>query len=128
MNKPRSTISVILLAAMAACFILLSYVQAARPQPLTPECPVIYIGKCPDSCVDVQKPCSFTAELSNAKPNQKLTYNWSVSKGKIIEGQGTPSITVDLSGTDRKAVTATVEVIGLDEKCPNKASCATSAH
>jgi hypothetical protein len=76
-------------------------------EPIPPECPT-----CPP--IDVTGPSgvtnpgdtmSFTASVSGNASN----YNWSVSQGEIISGQGTPSITVqttrDMQGGN---VTATV--------------------
>lgn len=53
---------------------------------------------------------TFTANLSGGS-SEDYTYNWTVTAGEIIEGQGTPSIrvqtTADMAGQN---VTATVEV------------------
>jgi hypothetical protein len=56
------------------------------------------------------------------------TYKWGVNKGKIITEEGSPSMTVDLTGTDRKGITATVEVGGLAEGCDKSFSCTPSFH
>ena len=52
-----------------------------------------------------------------------VIYKWSVSKGSIESGQGTPSIKV-LTPTDVNIsnITATVELSGLDATCPYTAS------
>lgn len=48
-----------------------------------------------------------------------LTYNWTISDGQIIEGQGTPVIKVATnSKMVGKTVTATVEISGVCEVCP----------
>ena len=49
-----------------------------------------------------------------------LRFNWSVSVGTIMAGQGTPSVTVDTTGLGGQVITATVEVVG------NEIHCSTS--
>ncbi|MBV9216911.1 MAG: hypothetical protein JO053_12120, partial [Acidobacteria bacterium] len=67
---------------------------------------------------------TFTAVVSGGTGN--YTYNWSVSAGSIVSGQGTPSITVatnkDMGG---QSVTATVELGNVGDPscgCPTNAS------
>ena len=49
-----------------------------------------------------------------------LRFNWSLSVGTIMVGQGTSSITVDTTGLGGQVITATVEVVG------NQTHCSTS--
>lgn len=52
---------------------------------------------------------SFTANISGG--NQRaVNYNWSVSQGTIVSGQGTSFITVDTFGLSNKSITATVSI------------------
>lgn len=90
--------------------------------PKTFDCPTISIT-CPDA-VESGKPLKFMAKVEGGKSKGETTYNWTVDKGKIKSGQGTPTIEVDLEGQDCK-VTATVEVNGFDPSCPRSASCTT---
>src|SRR5207249_2530154 len=61
---------------------------------------------------------TFNAHVSGtAKPS----FRWTVSAGRIATGQGTSSITV--MGFEGQAPTATVEVGGIPNGCPNQASC-----
>ena len=53
-------------------------------------------------------PLTFVANISDGAADE-IKYIWKVSIGKIISGQGTPTIQVDLSRTKVKEVTATVE-------------------
>lgn len=67
-----------------------------------------------------------TDEINSAHASpQSATYNWSISDGEIISGQGTPSIRIDTSrvaaGT---SITATVEV-SFGGGCSRTASCTT---
>jgi hypothetical protein len=51
-----------------------------------------------------------------------VTYNWSISAGTIISGQGTAKILVNTEGLSGMFVTATVELKGLPAKCVSTAS------
>jgi len=68
---------------------------------------------------------TFTANVSGGSQDVALTYNWTVSAGEIVSGQGTPSIVVrapaDGSVTN---ITATVDVGGqrADCNCPRTGS------
>jgi hypothetical protein len=86
------------------------------------DCPNIRVS-CPDT--DLGPSLTFSATISGADPSAKLSFNWTVSGGRIVRGQGTASITVetpDYGGT----FAASVEVGGLPGPCANKASCTTS--
>lgn len=77
---------------------------------------------CPDD-VEEKKAITFTANVSGGEPTVKPTYNWTVSAGTIINGQGTESIEVDTTGLTEQVVTATLEVGGYPAECGSKASC-----
>lgn len=66
---------------------------------------------------------TITANVAGAAQNLKLEYAWEISAGIIIAGQGTPTITIDTTGTAGATVTATVEISGLDSSCQKTASC-----
>jgi hypothetical protein len=51
------------------------------------------------------------------------TYEWSLSAGKIIGGQATKKITVDITGLSPDYLTATVSVGGAHPLCATTASC-----
>lgn len=57
---------------------------------------------------------TVTANVSSAF---EVTYNWTLSNGTIISGQGTPVITIDTAGLAGQNITATVE-ISSDRFCP----------
>ena len=46
-----------------------------------------------------------------------LVYNWTVSGGKIVSGQGTHSLTIDTTGMEGQSVTATLALPGYEEVC-----------
>jgi len=85
-------------------------------------CPNVTVS-CPDGASE-NAPTTFTATISGGSPGITPSYNWTVSAGKIISGQGTPNITVDTTGLAGQTVRANLDVGGYGMRCP--ASCATS--
>ncbi len=82
------------------------------------KCPVISV-RCP-SDFDYTKPAIFKASISGIAP-EGIRYDWTVSSGTILEGQGTTTIKVDPGG---QVITATVTISGLPDSCPaRRASC-----
>jgi hypothetical protein len=87
-------------------------------------------GKSPCPSIDVSsggvakpgEPAVFTAEVKNAINLSALVYEWTVSHGQIVSGAGTPTITVDTTGTGGFSITATVVIKGLPENCENTRS------
>jgi hypothetical protein len=67
------------------------------------------------------EPVEFTVEVKGAAPWNPVQFKWTVSRGTIVNGQGTPTIAVpyELDGT---SLIATVDVLGLPETCPSTAS------
>ena len=90
--------------------------------PPRPVCPSIAIY-CPD-VVQTNAPITFTASASGGTPGITPVYNWKISAGTIISGQGTPTISVDTAGLAGQPITATVEVAGYNLDC--RASCQAS--
>jgi hypothetical protein len=103
---------------------LLCFGIIVRAQTPAAKCPAITVT-CPYSA-EYGEPMTFTANVSGADSNIRLTYKWTVSAGKIISGQDASSITIDTTGLERGGITATVEVEGFDSACSNKASCSVS--
>lgn len=66
-------------------------------------------------------PATFTANLSGGS-SANAAYEWTVTGGTIIGGQGTNMITVDTKGTGGQPITATVNVSGLPPSCGHTAS------
>jgi hypothetical protein len=79
-------------------------------------CPNVSIY-CPDS-VTLGAPVTFTANLSGGTPGITPIYNWTVSAGTIISGQGTPTIQVDTTGLGGQSITANLAVEGYSLNCP----------
>jgi len=81
-----------------------------------PVCPAIEIT-CPTN-VAIDQPLTFTSRYSGGVPaNVKPVYNWTVSAGTIIEGQGTDTIKVDTKGLAGQAVRASLSMDGYNLEC-----------
>ena len=88
--------------------------------PDPPPCAFISVS-CP-STAESKGSVTFEATVTGWIPKTP-TFKWSLSAGKIISGQRTPKITVDVSSLSHKSVTATVTVGGMNLNCPKVASC-----
>jgi len=88
-----------------------------------PVCPAIEIS-CPTT-VAVDQPLTFTSRYSGGVPaNVRPVYNWTVSAGTIIEGQGTDTIKVDTKGLAGQSVRASLSMGGYNLECA--ADCAVT--
>lgn len=76
------------------------------------SCPTINITE-PSGITNVGDPVTFTANVTGGSTDSTYTYNWSVSSGTIIEGQGTPVIRVSTVGQEGANITATVNIGGI---------------
>ncbi|HEX7722089.1 MAG TPA: hypothetical protein VF397_08020 [Pyrinomonadaceae bacterium] len=83
-------------------------------------CPAITVDA-PDQ-VEAGSQAVFTTRVITGTPPPKLTFRWTVSDGRIIDGQDTASIVVDTKNLEGKAIRATVEVGGIDSAWASKAS------
>lgn len=92
------------------------------PPPPPPVCPNVSIT-CPDR-VELNQPVTFTSSLSGGSGNVTPIFNWNVSAGRIIEGQGTNSIKVDTTGLAGQTLRATLSMGGYPLDC--SASCSIS--
>jgi hypothetical protein len=88
---------------------------------LLEDCPKITID-CPTEVPESGKTYAVHVRVEGGDSNRKLTYNWSVSSGEIVEGQGTARVKIRITDSG-KDVTATVEVGGLNGDCNRVASC-----
>ncbi|HKR13889.1 MAG TPA: hypothetical protein VJT15_17630, partial [Pyrinomonadaceae bacterium] len=71
---------------------------------IPPVCPNVEIV-CPTN-VRLDQPLTFTSRASGGTPSITPVYNWTVSAGTIVEGQGTNTIKVDTSGLAGQTVRA----------------------
>jgi hypothetical protein len=86
-----------------------------RCPPPQPVCPNVTI-ECPDR-VELNQPLTFRSTVTGGSSNVAPVYNWSVSAGRIIDGQGTNTIHVDTTGLAGQTVTATLSVAGYNLDC-----------
>ena len=88
-----------------------------------PVCPAIEIV-CPNNVV-LGEPVTFSSRLTGGVPaNTNGVYNWTVSAGKIIEGQGTDTIKVDTTGAGGQSIKASLSVGGYNLECAADCSVA----
>jgi len=80
-------------------------------------CPTIDVSG--GGVISLDEPMSFSVKVSDEAKNLDLKYQWTTSQGKIIEGQGTPSIKIDITKLANINITATIEIEGLPENCAN---------
>lgn len=93
--------------------------------PPVPECPRLQI-LCP-SGIEAGQRITFDSLVSGSLGTSPFVYNWTISGGSIIDGQGTRSITVDTAGFEGQSVTATAVLAGYDASNGGcSASCSVS--
>ena len=81
-----------------------------------PVCPAIEIS-CPTD-VAINQPLNFTSRYSGGVPaNVTPVFNWTVSAGRIIAGQGTDTIKVDTTGLAGQTVRASLSMGGYNLEC-----------
>jgi hypothetical protein len=100
--------------------LLLSFLFAAITisAQVNPQCPTVSVSG-PMGMINPSELIPYTATV---KPTEsKLTYKWTAHGGTIAEGQAEPTIKVRLEH-GASNLTVTVEIGGLSEECPNRAS------
>lgn len=81
-----------------------------------PVCPAIEIV-CPTT-IGIDQPLTFSSRYSGGVPaNINPAYNWTISAGTIIEGQGTSTIKVDTTGLAGQTVRASLSMGGYTLEC-----------
>jgi len=68
---------------------------------------------------DSESPWIYTALVENESDYPEIKYLWDTTAGKIISGQGTRTIELDVRDTGGLSITVTVEIKGLPKNCPN---------
>ena len=86
-----------------------------------PVCPNVLII-CPEKTA-VNQPLTFSATATGGTGNVTPVYNWTVTAGRIVEGQGTSSIKVDTTDLGGQTIKATFSLAGYPQDC--SASCVT---
>lgn len=83
--------------------------------PPKPVCPSVQVS-CPPY-VAIDQPLTFSSNVTGGTNVGTAIYNWTVSAGTIIEGQGTPTIKVDTTGLAGQTVKATLSMGGYPLDC-----------
>jgi hypothetical protein len=93
----------------------------------TRECPTITM-ETPAQVICPGAEVTFTASVEGVAQNTRQSFKWTVTTGRIISGQGTPTIKVSTLEASPEAsyqgIGATVEIGGIDTGCSNVAACA----
>jgi hypothetical protein len=97
--------------------------HALANEPICVLCPTVMVTS-PDE-IQAGQNATFTVSVTTGSPPPKLTFNWTIDAGKIVEGQGTSAIVVDIKNVAGRSITATVEVSGIDPVCNRTASSST---
>ena len=120
----KASLDIQTVGAEGSCQAFSSVTVVVNPCPVIPPvCPAIEIS-CPTT-VGIDQPITFTSRYTGGTPaNVTPVYNWSVSAGTIIEGQGTSTIKVDTTGLGGQTVRATLSMGGYNLEC--SADCGVS--
>lgn len=78
-----------------------------------PTCPNITIS-CPDK-VEINQPLTFCVNTAGGTGGVRPVYEWTVSAGRIMSGEGTNCITVDTTGLAGQSVRATLNMPGYSD-------------
>ena len=98
------------LILVSVFIVLFSYASLAQTGKVI--CPTVSVQSLPVA-LRTGENATFTASVSNI--TEKTEYVWAVDSGKIVEGQGTPTITVARKDEE---ITAEVELLGIPKECP----------
>ena len=90
--------------------------------PVRPVCPAVEVT-CPTT-IGIDQPMTFTSRYTGGTAGISPVYNWTVSAGTIIEGQGTDTIKVDTTGMAGQTIRASLSLGGYNLECA--ADCAVS--
>jgi hypothetical protein len=80
--------------------------EACTPQCFNPSCPTLSLT---EGKTDNEDEYVVTANISGGSQDQPITYQWTVTNGQIVSGQGTPSVIVK-AWTNSRDVEPTVKV------------------
>jgi hypothetical protein len=103
-------------------FIVLIVGNAAA-QTSSQKCPVISVS-CPKEGVWTGTSIKFFARIDGPIPPGEPEFKWSLSAGKIVEGQGTSTIIVNTEDLVFVPVVATLQVLGIGD-CSTNSTCTT---
>ena len=120
----KASLDIQSVGAEGSCQAFSSISVLVNPCPVVkPVCPAIEII-CPTT-IAIDQPLTFSSRATGGIPaNINPGYNWTVSAGPIISGQGTDTIKVDTKGLAGQTVRATLSMGGYTLEC--SADCAVT--
>jgi hypothetical protein len=80
---------------------------------IPPTCPNIMIS-CPEK-VEINQPLTFCVNVAGGSADVRQVFEWTVSAGRIVSGEGTNCITVDTTGLAGQSVRATLNMPGYND-------------
>lgn len=83
--------------------------------PVRPVCPAVAVTG--PAAVGIDQPVTFTSNYTGGTPGITPVYNWTVSAGTIVEGQGTDRIKVDTTGLSGQTIRASLSLGGYNLEC-----------
>ena len=89
--------------------------------PICRLCPTLAVTS-PEEALAGEK-ILFAANFAGS--SLPVSYKWTFNVGTIVDGQGTPNVTVRTDQGEQQAVNGTVEIEGLDPSCNSKAMSTT---
>ena len=120
----RASIEIATGSLSGECQAFTSAAVIVKPCPPTvqPSCPSVEIA-CPTN-ISPEAPVTLSARVAGGNPIIAPIYNWTVTGGTIIEGQGTSLIKVDTQGLAGQTIQATLTMGGHTLDC--SATCTLS--
>jgi hypothetical protein len=100
---------------MASATIVLATLGAGAAQ-TSNKCQIVSVEATPYQ-VEAGEPVVFKAMLNTIVPTAKPEFQWQLSGGTIVAGEGTASITVDTAGLGGRTIDVTVSVSGISTTC-----------
>jgi hypothetical protein len=90
-------------------------------KPSTAECPKLILG-CPNDLLETGKKYVFKLQVEGGNVKDDGNFNWSVTGGEIVGGQGTRTLVVRITHPN-KIVEAWVSLGGVNSYCDAVTSC-----
>jgi hypothetical protein len=96
--------------AFSSVTVLVNACAAVRP-----VCPAVAVTG--PTTAGIDQPLTFTSNYNGGTPGITPVYNWTVSAGTIVEGQGTDRIKVDTKGFAGQTIRASLSLGGYNLEC-----------
>ncbi len=115
----------LMLYFLTASLIQFCFINERYSPPFSRKCPTILI-ECPTTIPRIGELQKVSVKVSDVEPDAHLTFHWTVSGGgRIVSGQGTDTIMIDLTGAGDQSYTAAVDIQGLPSGCDHTRSCSS---